>query len=355
LPKIININVNKIRVIFFINTYSDYLNDFIKSISLIFEVRVILTSLNNKNTSYTKFIDKKIYYSLCDHNLKSELKKYNPNFVIIGGYKHKKIKLLIDFCKKNKTKYLFWLERINKNFYLKLFLFKILYGNRIRNSNGVLAIGNEAYKFYKQFQKNTFKLPYSIDVKKFKKPKLQKKTNFIFVGQFIERKGIQSILDSFDHLNKNIKDNIKFTFIGRGPLKKKILNKSKEYNFIRLRKFMNVKNLINILSNNKILLFPSNYDGWGVAPMEAMSAKMALIISKNCGINEYLSKSDNAIFTDVEPKNIAKAMSYYFFNKNKIYLHGKNNLKLIKKSLLNSINSSKKFTKIIKKLNSDKK
>ena len=105
MPKIINININKIRVIFFINTYSDYLNDFIKSISPIFEVRVILTSLNNKNTSYTKFIDKKIYHILCDHNLKSELKKYNPNFVIIGGYKYKKIKLLIDFCKKNKTKY----------------------------------------------------------------------------------------------------------------------------------------------------------------------------------------------------------------------------------------------------------
>ena len=49
--------------------------------------------------------------------------------------------------------------------------------------------------------------------------------------------------------------------------------------------------------------------------MEAMSAKMALIISKNCGINEYLSKSDNAIFTDVEPKNIAKAMKNNGFHR----------------------------------------
>ena len=355
MSKIVNTTKNKIRVIFFINTYSNYLHDFIKSIASIFKVRVILTSLNDKNTSYTKSNDKKIYYKLCDYNLKNELIKYKPNFIIIGGYNHKKIKILISFCKKKKVKYLFWLERINKNFPFKLFLFKILYGNRIRNSNGVLAIGTEAYKFYKQFQKNTYNLPYSINVKKFKKPKLQKKTNFIFIGQFIKRKGIQSILDSFDYLNKNIKNNIKFTFIGKGPLENKILDKSKKYNFIKLIRFMNIKNLINVLSNNKILLFPSNYDGWGVAPMEAMSAKMALIMSKNCGINEYLSKSDNAIFTDVEPKNIAKAMSYYFFNKNKIYLHGKNNLKLIKKSLLNSINSSKNFTTIIKKLNSDKK
>jgi hypothetical protein len=104
LPKIVNTTKNKIRVIFFINTYSNYLHDFIKSIASIFKVRVILTSLNDKNTSYTKSNDKKIYYKLCDYNLKNELIKYKPNFIIIGGYNHKKIKILINFCKKKESK-----------------------------------------------------------------------------------------------------------------------------------------------------------------------------------------------------------------------------------------------------------
>ena len=79
MPKIININVNKIRVIFFINTYSDFLNDFIKSISTIFEVRVILTSLNNKNTSYYLYPRSSI--------IKTPLRLSNSVGIIDAGYR----------------------------------------------------------------------------------------------------------------------------------------------------------------------------------------------------------------------------------------------------------------------------
>ena len=88
--------------------------------------------------------------------------------------------------------------------------------------------------------------------------------------------------------------------------------------------------------------------------MEAMSSKMALIISKNCGIVEYLTNKKNAVIVNPNPKDISEAIRYYFYNQSKIYIHGENNLKLMKKSLMNSRNSSKFFFSVINKLNSNK-
>ena len=145
-----------IKLIFFINTYTDYLNDFISTIISFFEIKVILTNFNSKNTSYKNLTNKKIYRVKYNYDVKKELTKYKPDFVFIGGYKHKLVDQLIKICTKKNIKYLFWLERINFNFYLKFFLFKIFYKNRLKKSDGILAVGSQAFKFYSKFQKNTF-------------------------------------------------------------------------------------------------------------------------------------------------------------------------------------------------------
>lgn len=345
----------KIKIIFFINAYSDYLNDFISSIKLFFDIKVILINVNTKNTYYKNLNNKKIYKTKRDYNLTKELTKYEPDFVIIGGYRHKFVSKLINICNEKNIKYLFWMERINLNFYFKSFFFKLFYTKRLKYSDGILAIGKQAFKFFRKFNKNTYLLPYNVDVKKFRKTKVQNKIKLLYVGQLISRKGVDLILESFNFLEKNILENIECTFVGNGPLKKKIFDKIKEYNFIKLDNFKSRRELIKIYSENNILLFPSMYDGWGVVPMEAMSSKMALIISKNCGIAEYLTNKKNAVMINPNPKDISKAIKYYFYNQSKIDIHGKNNLKLIKKSLMNSKNSSKFFFSTIYKLNSNKK
>ena len=88
----------KIKLIFFINTYSDYLGDFISSIKFLFDIKVILLNLNTKNTYYKNLTDKEIYHTKCDYNVIKEFKKYDPDFVIIGGYRNKFVSELINIC-----------------------------------------------------------------------------------------------------------------------------------------------------------------------------------------------------------------------------------------------------------------
>ena len=72
-----------------------------------------------------------------------------------------------------------------------------------------------------------------------------------------------------------------------------------------------LRKLANIYSRNNIFLFPSSYDGWGVAASEAAASGMALIISKNCGISELIINK-NGIMIDSNSQDISRAIKYYF-------------------------------------------
>ena len=120
--------------------------------------------------------------------------------------------------------------------------------------------------------------------------------------------------------------------------------------FIKLYTFLERKRLINIYRRNNIFIFPSLYDGWGVAPVEAMASRMALIISKNCGVTEFIKNKKNGIVIESNSKNISNAIEYYYKNPNNIINHGNKNFLLSKKSLLNSSIAAKTFINSIKKI-----
>lgn len=344
----------KLKLIFFINSFSEYNNDFFLELSSKFILKVILIKKNEEFTDYKK-IDNKIYIQLVDNNsqkLLLLLKKFAPNIIVIGGYKIQHVNFLIKHSKLHNIKYYFWLEKINFNFFLKKFLFYFFYLKKLKNCDGILTVGTEAFNFYKIFNKNTLSVPYCINPKIFKYTKLLKKNKIIkilYVGQLIERKGINLILDSLKYLDKKIFKYTELTFVGNGPLDERIRKFSKIFPFIILKKFQNRANLSKIYSKNNIFLFPSIYDGWGVAPMEAMASGMAIIMSKNAGIVENLKHKKNGLIIHPSAIEISKAIKFYFNKKNKIEEHGKNNINLINASALNSQVNALKLTKFFKK------
>ena len=66
-----------------------------------------------------------------------------PNYLILGGINHSKILNLKEDLKKVKTKYLFWLERLDDNILRKNTIFGF-YKKILSQADGILAIGNEA-------------------------------------------------------------------------------------------------------------------------------------------------------------------------------------------------------------------
>ena len=169
------------------------------------------------------------------------------------------------------------------------------------------------------------------------------------MGQLIDRKGIDLILKSFDLLAPTEKKKIKLTIIGEGPYMKKVKIFSKLNNFVIFKNFLNRKKLIPIFEKNDVFIFPSIFDGWGVAPLEAMASSMSLILSKDVGMIEILKKNSNDII-DHTKEELLKTIKNLINNRDRIKKNGKINRNILMNSLSNTKNSSKHLLDILKKI-----
>jgi glycosyltransferase involved in cell wall biosynthesis len=171
----------------------------------------------------------------------------------------------------------------------------------------------------------------------------------LYVGQLIERKGINYILKAFSHLSDENKKKISLTIVGDGPYRKKILNLLKYEKYISYKPFLNKNQLIPIFFKKDVFIYPSVFDGWDVAPIEAMAAKMSLIVTKNVGMSEILNKKKSKII-NCSYTELLDAIENTINIQSNVIKEGNFNRKLIKSSLCNVNHSTKHFIKFLKKL-----
>jgi glycosyltransferase involved in cell wall biosynthesis len=223
--------------------------------------------------------------------------------------------------------------------------------NILFKADGILSVGKEAERFYKQYNKNTCNLAYSIEINKFNKKKYfnNNKINFLFVGQLIKRKGLDLVLNVINNLNSEIQNKIFFTIIGNGELSKEIKILEKTRDNVKHYSFQSINKLKKFYLYNDVLLFPSRFDGWGVVPMEAMSSAMLIISSKNCGANEIIKKNKGNIVIGSNTKDLTGAIIKCVKKKKSIKRLGIINRNLIINSIYNVKNSSKLLSEYLNK------
>ena len=337
-----SINFEKKKIIFFINTITSYQDDFFTELNKYLDVKVFFYNKLYKNYNF-KIKKKKNYYFLkkSKKNIIRFLKLSDPDFIVLGGYRVSGVNQIIKFCKKTKKKYFFWLERLNEKQKLKFIIVKLLISKRIKDSNGILAVGEKAKKFYKKFNSNVINLPYSINVKNYKKKIFfhNKKINFVFVGQIIKRKGIDLLLNCFSNLSINEKNKITLTIVGNGLMKKFVKKVQKENKFINYYEFLNKKKLNIIYQRSDVFIFPSIFDGWGVAPLEAMNFSNSLIISNDVGMKEILINKKQVV--TVSKNRLSQTVKKLINNKLLIKKNGTLNRQNVLQSFCNVQNSTR--------------
>jgi len=346
----------KKKIVIIINTVTPYQIDFFENLNSKADIKVIFHSKNFKNYNFN--FREKSYHSFLDSknrplkHIQTLIHNFNPDLIIFGGYRLKYNSKIITFLKQKKIKYFFWLENLNEKNYIKFNLVKYLISKKIKQSNGVLAVGKKAKKLYSKYSNNVINFPYSIKINKLKKKKFfhNKKINFLFVGQLIERKGFNNVLNVFEKLSVIEKNKVRLNIIGDGNLKKS-LNKYLEKNsFASYYGFLFGKKLSKIYEKSDVLLFPSLFDGWGVVPMEAMSNSLSLIISKNAGVKEILKNVDNGYIIEPNSTALYKTVKNCIKDAKIIKRQGYNNRKLIFNSICNVHNSTDLFMKKVFKI-----
>lgn len=132
--------------------------------------------------------------------------------------------------------------------------------------------------------------------------------NILFLGWLEKEKGIFELLEACRILAKKYKLNL--TIVGRGNAEEKAKNFVVEHDLrehIKFEGWAHGQKKINLLKSNDILVLPSWAEGFPNAIIEAMAAKVAVIVSAVGNVPDMLEHRKQALI--VPPKDVNALIS----------------------------------------------
>ncbi len=125
---------------------------------------------------------------------------------------------------------------------------------------------------------------------------------FLYVGGYDPRKGIEGLLKMFLKLHQSGKIESKLVLTGSknyfSSHFKKLVEKGVKKDIIIEKGYINEKELTDLYSNAKALIYPSKYEGFGLPPLEAMSCGCPVITTNHTSIPEVCG--DAVYYCDVD-------------------------------------------------------
>jgi glycosyltransferase involved in cell wall biosynthesis len=263
-------------------------------------------------------------------------KYINYDIVIHTGWVHRGWTKYTTWMKKNDVKLYFTVDNIyNASFkqFIGFFYFRFFLKNKY---DAVFVPGNATSKFLKFLGMPSDKIycgyygAYEA-IYYSNKPIFERNNEFFYVGQLINRKGLDTLLNAYKIYRQN-GGNWNLRISGSGPLENFCFGEG-----IIFENFLSPKECASRMKNSKCFILASRIEHWGTVVCEAAASGMLLILSDKVGssddlmrngINGYLFKSSNTFNLSEKMMLITK------WNENRLS-HGSE----ISKSISNGYNS----------------
>jgi glycosyltransferase involved in cell wall biosynthesis len=113
---------------------------------------------------------------------------------------------------------------------------------------------------------------------------------FLFVGQFVERKGVDILCRAFSRIHENHPD-WSLRLCGSGPLREQFIGLPG----VTVEGFVQPEQLSEVYHRARFLVLPSLQENWGLVVHEAALCGCALLLSHAVGSAQDLGSSENAI------------------------------------------------------------
>ncbi len=326
--------MNFTKLVILTNMPSPYQVEFFNAIKEKIDLEVIYArkTLKTRKWNFEKYIEHR--HIFLKGNLKERLTKMKElltgstetTVFIVSGYNLPEFLYAIKILNSRHMPWLFWGEKIRlQNFTVK----KLTILSLIKKARAVLAMGEQAASIYYEILKMpVYILPYHIDTQKFEERTSyfhNGKVNFLYSGQMIKRKGVHVLEKAVLSLDKPYLEKTFFHFIGDGESLSALKEALRALENVKFYGFVKYENLSALYKMGDVFLFPSLYDGWGVALTEGMAAGMLPVSTYTTGaavqnilhgINGYIIPPDN-------PKELATLLKYLVDNKEIIPHMGK--------------------------------
>lgn len=341
------------RILFLSNIPTPYQIDFFDEVGKSVEVMAVFLWGREKNRDWV--LENKPWIKVLGgggkgptwRDLKHILMEFEPDHVLVGGYKFPfslRVKL---HSLLHGIKFHYWLEKPLPCTGFRKFFRSIVWLATLPFSEITFCIGRDALKTYKPFSRNVINLPYSIDAGRYLN-RVKNKSNHplkcIYIGQYINRKGVPEILEAFSSIKNH---EATLTMVGSGDLKVLVEQFALRCDNINDQGFLAPNVLPNIISEHDILIAPSHHDGWAVVIVEAMLTGLPVVSTKETGAFHELGNpgglQKNGTLCEVNAQSIRTAVMSYVDHPEKVGIEGEAARSAVLNSLAISKNAAEKL------------
>ena len=172
-----------------------------------------------------------------------------------------------------------------------------------RRALGMLAVSHFGEEFYAQlgfdagriYQFGYFRANNNVPQMGPTLSTRSKRTEVIFVGQLIDRKGVDLLLEAVQPLLGDSPD-LLLSVIGSGNEAQALRDKARALRVSDRVKFEGTVSSDAIqsrIASADVLVLPSRWDGWGMVVNEALSAGVPVIVSDRCGAADLIQHGVN--------------------------------------------------------------
>jgi len=162
----------------------------------------------------------------------------------------------------------------------------------------------EILKYYKVDPKKVFVIPLAADDKFTPHyPDLKTRKNFIFyVGTIVKRRFVPQIITAFEKIKEKVPE-FKFLIIGKNFLDQKIKGENIIY-----REYVDDYDLSLLYNTASLFVWLSEYEGFGLPPLEAMACGTPVLSTKKTSLAEVLGDYPIWIENPESVKEISEKM-----------------------------------------------
>ena len=143
-------------------------------------------------------------------------------------------------------------------------------------------------------------LPYGVDAARFPQKlnysDCRRNLKILFLGQMVQRKGLSYLLKAVRALHT---DNIELTIVGRGRIDEYLLKEYAAFVDFNIIRGLSHEDLVKCFHDHDILVLPSLIEGFGHVILEAMSAGLPVICTKNTAGPDLFLTGDEGIVVPI--------------------------------------------------------